>query len=214
MREGINGKKNKRSSYYEMQRPNLLYPNEAYINSEKNINKADLVRMKYVYEDNKSFLGGAMLDVGCNDGYFMRHFNWKFDKYLGIDMFSIYEYLRTEDITGYNKDGKIVYQTGIFDDMDLEEKFDFIFAGEILEHVEDVGIFLKKIQACLKDGGYACFTTPNDIGISQPEHYRQYNRNTLINELQNFFDVEKVEELPAINNSWPFLYAKVKRRDI
>ena len=46
------------------------------------------------------------------------------------------------------------------------------------------------------------------------QHYRQYNRNTLINELQNFFDVEKVEELPAINNSWPFLYAKVKRRDI
>lgn len=58
------------------------------------------------------FSGGAMLDVGCNDGYFMRHFNWKFDKYLGIDMFSIYEYLRTEDITGYNKDGKIYIKQG------------------------------------------------------------------------------------------------------
>ncbi len=213
MYKEMDDQKNGNIDYYEMQRPNLLYPNEEYINSKENVNKADLVRMKHVYEDNNIFFsGGAMLDVGCNDGYFMRHFDWGFDRYIGIDMFSINEYLRTEDITGYDKDGKIVYQTGIFEDMELGEKFDFIFAGEIIEHVENVERFLKKIQICLSNKGSACFTTPNNIGISQPEHYRQYNKQTLRKQLEKFFTVEKIEELPSINNSWPFLYARVKGR--
>lgn len=78
--------------YYEKQRPNLLYPNEKYINSIENVNKADLYRMQYIYEDNKEHVG-TMLDIGCNDGYFMRHFLWNFGKYIGIDMFSIEEYI-------------------------------------------------------------------------------------------------------------------------
>lgn len=66
--------------YYEMQQPNLLYPNERYINSVENKNKADLYRMQFVFDDmqdvNKA--ENKMLDIGCNDGFFMRHFDWKF----------------------------------------------------------------------------------------------------------------------------------------
>ena len=36
--------------YYEMQQPNLLYPNERYINSVENKNKADLYRMQFVFD--------------------------------------------------------------------------------------------------------------------------------------------------------------------
>lgn len=202
--------------YYEMQKPNLLYPNEAYINSKENINKADLVRMTYVFND---FMESAtdcsgeqsMLDVGCNDGYFMRHFEWPFDKYIGVDMFSIEEYLHTNEIAPYTKDGRIKYITGLFEEIDLKQRFDFIFAGEIIEHVENVNHFLENVDRHLADDGWVCFTTPNSIGKNQPEHYRQYSKEALEIELKNFFRVVKIDELPAINSSWPFLYAKCRK---
>lgn len=50
-----------KKNYYEMQKPNLLYPNEAYINDVKNVNKADFVRMSHVYNDNLDIGGGICL---------------------------------------------------------------------------------------------------------------------------------------------------------
>lgn len=44
-----------------------------------------------------------MLDVGCNDGYFMRHFEWRFDSYVGCDMFSIQSYLGINEVDEYSK---------------------------------------------------------------------------------------------------------------
>lgn len=59
MYKEMDDQKNGNIDYYEMQRPNLLYPNEEYINSKENVNKADLVRMKHVYEDNNIFFSGG-----------------------------------------------------------------------------------------------------------------------------------------------------------
>lgn len=204
----------RKKAYYEMQKPNLLFPNEEYINSKNNMNKADLIRMAHVFDDNRDTVAsnGSMLDVGCNDGYFMRHFDWPFEKYVGVDMFAIGEYLHTTDITPYTKEGKISYITGLFEEVKINQKFDFIFAGEIIEHVEKVGRFLDKIDSCLADEGYVCITTPNNVGKEQPEHYRQYDKKVLEEELSKYFQVLKIEELPAINTSWPFLYAKCKKQ--
>lgn len=152
-----------------------------------------------------------MLDIGCNDGYFMRHFDWKFQSYIGVDMFPITNYLHTSDIFQYTKNGKIRFLTGLFEDMTFDHKFDFIFAGEIIEHVMDVKKFLKNIELHLADNGRLCLTTPNGVGIDQPEHYRQYRKKSLYHELQRYFEVIKIEELPRINESWPFLYAKCKK---
>lgn len=155
-----------------------------------------------------------MLDIGCNDGYFMRHFLWNFGKYIGIDMFSIEEYIGetqfNENINLYTKNGKIKYITGLFEETEFQEKFNFIFAGEIIEHVKNPDIFLEKARNLLGREGIICITTPNNIGKEQLEHYRQYNKVDLYNELKSFFEVIKIIELPQINNSWPFLYAKCR----
>lgn len=200
--------------YYQMQSGNLLYPNEEYINSENNVNKADLVRMQHVYKDvvGDFCSESAMLDIGCNDGFFMRHFDWPFNKFIGIDMFSIKEYLHTNDIWKYTKEGKITYIKGLFEEVVLDKKFDFIFAGEIIEHVENVADFLQMVDEKLADNGILCITTPNNIGANLKEHYRQYTVKSLKETLEKFFCVIKIEELPAVNTSWPFLYAKCRKK--
>lgn len=204
--------KEQRNEYYMKQQTNLLFPNESYINSDFNKNKADLIRMEYVYKDNCE-LTGEMLDVGCNDGFFMRNFNWKFNKFLGIDMFSIEEYLGDlykNNCNKYTLNGKIEYIKALFEDLEMKCKYDYIFAGEIIEHVYSVELFLNKIKSCLKKSGWVCFTTPNNIGRTHPEHARQYNKLGLEIELQTYFSTVIIKELPAINDSWPFLYAKCK----
>ena len=57
--------------------------------------------------------------------------------------------------------------------MELKEKFDFIFAGEIVEHVIDVDVFLKAVDSVLGENGHVCLTTPNNIGAHLPEHFIQ-----------------------------------------
>lgn len=39
--------------------------------------------------------------------------------------------------------------------------FDFIFAGEVIEHIFDTKAFLNEIHRVLKPGGYVVITTPN-----------------------------------------------------
>ena len=199
--------------YYKKQMVNLLTPNEKYINSEKNKNKADLIRMKYVYDDLRNVCSNkkAMLDIGCNDGYFMRYFDWTFQDYLGVDMFAIDEYCtdycEREDY--YTKGGKIEYKCGLFEEYDFgKNKFDFIFAGEIIEHVLSVDIFLQKIIKVMKEDSILAITTPNNIGGDYPAHNRQFDKGSLFQLLNNLFINVIVKELPAINESWPFLYAR------
>lgn len=43
----------------------------------------------------------------------------------------------------------------------FQEKFDFVLAGEIIEHVFDTQEFLKKIPLVLKKDGRLIITTPN-----------------------------------------------------
>ncbi len=44
---------------------------------------------------------------------------------------------------------------------ELDRKFDVIFAGELIEHLSNPGIFLERVKKHLKPGGIFLLTTPN-----------------------------------------------------
>jgi len=191
------------------QKPNLLYPNELYIQDKNNKNKADKLRMDYVYNLH-SHLTGVILDIGCNDGYFMRNYNWLFHRLVGIDIYSINQYTKgmfkkTKD--SYTKNGQITYITAFFEDYKFTEQFDFVFAGEIIEHVLDVDIFLEKFYSVIKDKGHFCLTTPNDIGKGLLEHNRQFNYESLNHALKKYFSDFKIDVLKTPKGSYDFLIA-------
>ena len=196
-------------SYYRVQKRNLLFPNEKYIHSSLNINKADLHRFKFVHNIFKNQTG-SMLDIGCNDGYFMRRFPWKFDTFLGLDMFSIQKYtnnLFSKQKKRYTLSGKISYITGLFEEIHFQRKFDFVFAGEIIEHVRNPDVFLNHLVKVLKPNSVWCITTPDNIGIELEEHNRQFTDISLYQLLQKYFCNIHIVHLKSPGNSWPFLIA-------
>lgn len=198
----------KHIKYLRAQKVNLRYPNEQYIASVANINKADLHRFNYIYGLHKN-LRGKMLDIGCNDGFLMRHYPWKFQRFLGIDIFSISQYTKGKywfNRKYYTKDFTIRYKQGYFEDIASKlEKFDFIFAGEIIEHVQNPDVFIKSLKSTLKPKARWCISTPNSIGKDLPEHNRQFSKKTLTYLLTKYFKDFRIVELKSPGDSWPFL---------
>jgi 2-polyprenyl-3-methyl-5-hydroxy-6-metoxy-1,4-benzoquinol methylase len=49
----------------------------------------------------------------------------------------------------------------------LEQQFDVIVAGELIEHLSNPGLLLDGCKKCLKTSGHLILTTPNVYGLTQ-----------------------------------------------
>lgn len=87
----------------------------------------------------------------------------------------------------------------IFDDMTrssfLDQSFDFVFAVEVLEHVEEDARFVSEVHRVLKPGGVFLMSTPNGDSIrnTNPDHKRHYKRDQLRALLDSIFEQVEVE---------------------
>lgn len=96
-----------------------------------------------------------VLDLGCWDGSYASRYKKKTNKVYGVE----------SSVTAAKKAEKrgVKVQQGDFMEINPfpKEKFDVIIAGEIIEHVFDTDLFVKKIAEKLKPGGKLIITTPN-----------------------------------------------------
>jgi len=95
-------------------------------------------------------IGGKILDVGYSIGGIHGKFIEKFGKenLYGID---IETKKNTEHYKNANAE-KIPFQS---------EMFDSVFAGELIEHLENPRHFVKEVSRVLKKSGSFILTTPN-----------------------------------------------------
>ena len=102
-----------------------------------------------------------ILDIGCGSGEIMEELNNYGSKTYGID-FSKEAIQICEKKKLNAKQGDL--DTGIeFDD----NKFDLVWAGDVLEHVFDPMYLLREIRRVLKKNGYLFFSIPNDLHVSK-----------------------------------------------
>jgi 2-polyprenyl-3-methyl-5-hydroxy-6-metoxy-1,4-benzoquinol methylase len=146
----------------------------------------------------------SVLDIGCVSNHKKRHWNFgKLHKFLvkyskkvvGLDINK--EGVKQLSAEGYN----IIY--GNAENFKLNEKFDVIVAGELIEHLNNQGLFLENCYNHLKENGYLLLTTPNVFGIRRiisaifrcltlsefkvnPEHTLWHDKNTLIQICKRF----------------------------
>ena len=144
--------------------------------------KTKLYSMRAKNVANHIGTSGKILDVGCANGAFltsMKQFG-NYDLY-GLDIKN----------TGINfKDLSINFNEGHIEELDYPEQFfDAIVLDNVMEHVPDPELFMKKVISILKPGGYIFGTTPNFNstdrfvfqkywgGFHMPRHIYLFNAN-------------------------------------
>ncbi len=145
--------------------------------------------------------GESVLDLGCASRY--GRSDWlhgllakDFSELVGIDINqTTVEKLQAEGFDVRLADAR---------NFDLGRQFDAVFAGELIEHLDDVRGFLANIRRHLRTGGQLILTTPNAFyvgnfvyrwgghGQVHPEHTCWYCEDTLrhVLEINGFSKVE------------------------
>lgn len=110
-----------------------------------------------------------VLDVGCvghdyrmaNKERFWSHWflNQVSKNLVGIDIVKV-------SIKQMSSEGFKVTEMDA-EKISFRRKFDVVFAGELIEHLPNPGIFLKKSALVLKQNGIILLTTPNTYSISR-----------------------------------------------
>lgn len=157
--------------------------------------------------------GGSLLDIGCaqhdakersNPNWLHGHLYDLADDVLGVD------YLESDverlQEAGYN----VVAQNA--EQLDFDETFDTVVAGELIEHLSNPGQFLDSVYDHLKSDGQLVLSTPNPWSLHRfyqtfsgevycnPEHACWFDERTLRQLLHRHnFEVNSVDyvEPPA-----------------
>lgn len=113
----------------------------------------DLLR-EVVEKDNPD--NNKLLSLGCSTGVYEEEMK----NQLGLDVYGVDSGVNTL-ITARSREIEPI-NSDVSSPLPFRDKsFDFVFAGELVEHVFDTRKFLTEINRVLKPGGYVVLTTPN-----------------------------------------------------
>jgi len=110
--------------------------------------------------------GPHVLDVGCTGhavqigsrGWLHGRLREQFPAVSGID-------ISAENITALQRQGFANLHVRSAESFELDEEFDTIVAGELIEHLSNPGLFLQQARAHLKPGGRVVLTTPHPFSL-------------------------------------------------
>jgi 2-polyprenyl-3-methyl-5-hydroxy-6-metoxy-1,4-benzoquinol methylase len=102
---------------------------------------------------------GRILDIGCASGGFLR-----FAREKGWDTYGV-ELSRTASETARREHNLNVMTGSLYEARFNDGFFDAVMAGDVLEHVEDPGSFLKEINRIMKKGAVLYIGVPDFDGL-------------------------------------------------
>lgn len=104
-----------------------------------------------------------ILDIGPGHGFFSLLVQKEFPQYSKLDIVDISatSLEMTKKILGTDGE-KIKYHLSDVFDYEVNEKYDFIVLGEVLEHLDEPQLILKKLSLLLSDTGLLWITTPTN----------------------------------------------------
>jgi SAM-dependent methyltransferase len=164
-------------------------------------------RFEFEYIKSKISVGCDVLEVGCGNGIFgsmLSHVN-----YTGLEFNQI-----ASDQA--NRSGVFVLKESIQNHATShKEKYDFVCAFQVLEHVPDVHSFIDSCLMCLKPGGFLILSVPshdsflsvvsNNVLNLPPHHVTLWTDMSLVS-IASVFDLRIVEivheKLEGVHQRW------------
>ena len=134
----------------------------------KPLHKFNPVRLDYIKKsilkklkkrDDTYLKNVKILDIGCGGGLLCEPLTRLGAQVVGIDASN--KNIKIAKIHAKKSDLKINYYCTTPEDFNYKEKFDVVLNMEIVEHVEDVNLFLKESSKFLKKNGIMFIATLN-----------------------------------------------------
>lgn len=167
-------------------------------------------RLYKAYVVAREFIHGDVLEVGCGEG-------------RGVD-------LLMQGATRFTAVDKIApligklekkYPAGRFLSMNIpplpgleDNAYDVVVSFQVIEHIENDGLFLREIHRVLRPGGTAVLTTPNrrQSLTRNPWHVREYLPHELEQLARKYFPVTEVKGITG--NEKVMSYYEENRRAV
>ncbi len=120
--------------------------------------------------------GDKCLDIGCGVGVFTKMIKAVYpeNEVWGTDISSQVCKDNTHENPYINYRNLVVGEKG-----DLPNNFDFIFSGELLEHLDNPEDLFTYAYDLLKDGGRFLITTPHTDRIKSDEHVWEFDHEDI-----------------------------------
>lgn len=123
--------------------------------------------------------GGRVLDIGCGGGFSLAAIREaRRVEVQGIEPGAMQARYATKSL------GIPVYQ-GVYQDFEISERFDFVTAFHVTEHIHDLTGYFRFVRAAVVDGGYVAIESPNlegswsDISMFHVAHLYAFTPRSL-----------------------------------
>ncbi|MFH0962961.1 MAG: methyltransferase [Planctomycetota bacterium] len=142
----------------------LFHPNPDWAASDPRCALACDILREALHDRPASTDPPRLLDVGSNNGALAVHLSNTFDDLhvLGIDYNpQALAFAEKHKSLCAGRPDRVSFRTAVLDDLVAEgECFDFLLAGEVMEHVVDAADFLAAVRAVVRPGGLVILTFP------------------------------------------------------
>lgn len=146
----------------------------------------------------KHFKGGRLIDLGCLDSLIPF---WAKQKFLSSEVYGLDQ---AEDVIRELNESfpEINYLVGdVYDTGFPDNFFDYVVAGELIEHLEFPDKFFKEAFRILKPGGTLALTTPREETeageVDGERHIWSYSKRDIENLVKPHSKKWKVGEIPS-----------------
>jgi 2-polyprenyl-3-methyl-5-hydroxy-6-metoxy-1,4-benzoquinol methylase len=134
-------------------------------------------RLYKAYVVAKDYVKGDVLEVGCGEGRGIALLEPLATSFTAVDKIKpVIDSLQKQYPQARFASMNIPPLSGITDD-----SYDLVVSFQVIEHIQDDGLFLQEINRVLKPGGTALLTTPNrTLSLTRnPWHIREYTAGEL-----------------------------------
>ena len=195
----------------------LFNDNYAFMSSTSNSmnmhfkNVADNIK-KMMKKNNK------IMEIGCNDGIFLQNFK-NFD-HLGVEpsknVFNISKSKKLKVLNSFFTQELIIKNK-------LKNKFDIIFAANVICHIPNIIDLFKSVELTLKNDGYFIFEEPylgsmlekTSYDQIYDEHFYMFSAHSVMSILQKFnLKLVKAERITTHGGSMRYYVKKTKSSKI
>ncbi len=192
-------------------------PEEYYQKFLERKEKPDQMDMRRWQVLVKSFRGGKLIDLGCLDSMvpFMAKSKYPSSEIWGLDRVEKVVKELAEAYPEIHYTYGDVYNTGFPDGY-----FDYVVAGELIEHLERPEDFIKEAFRILKSGGKLVLSTPreeNEGEVDKDRHLWSFSASDIRTLARPYMKGAQIKELPSwlerrISYKHPYLICLITKK--